>query len=81
MIGPERRKPMCDDNKLFYWKEAKVEFVRLVDNMLIGFAEDIATDKNLLPSEFTGRMQGAMAVAKRIKIELMRKEGTENDAG
>ena len=70
---------MKKDTDLLYWREAKEELVRFVDSILIGFADDLAQDKNLYPAEFTGRMLGAMSMARRLKDSLIRKEEPGND--
>ena len=69
---------MKKDSDLLYWREAKEELFHFVDSVLIGFADDLASDKNLYPAEFTGRMLGAMSMARRLK-DAIRKEEPEND--
>ena len=61
------------ERKTLYYPE---EIIPIVDEMLVKFAEDLASEK-LLPVEFTQRMLGAMSLASRMK-DLMRGDGGNN---
>lgn len=70
---------MKKDADLLYWREAKEELFHFIDSILIGFADDLACDKNLYPAEFTGRMLGAMSMASRLKDAIQKEDDKDDD--
>ena len=66
------------DKDLLYGREAKDKLIDMIDDVLIGFAEDLATTPHVIPAEFTNRMQGAMAIARRLKDALKEADGDDN---
>ena len=68
------------DKDLLYGREAKDKLIGMIDDVLIAFAEDLASNPRMIPAEFTNRMQGAMAIARRLK-DALKKEDAGDDNG
>lgn len=75
---------MIDNNKLFYWSEAKRELMRLLDDITFNTVKQpsmVITDNFMMLNAMISAYNGGVMALRNALAEELGKEAAEHDAG